>query len=144
MASLYGRETFFTLFAEQAQIYEQVYDQLKACKHDLKYSFFSSDEHGKKDEYLVRMHYILDRPTPVRVKDNEHLTDLSILKHCLLYADRKASLAVYRIGELLSMNLADYITCINDLQLIIERLPSQQYISLLNSVAENLQTSHMT
>ena len=26
MVSVFGKETFFTLFAEQAQIYEQVYD----------------------------------------------------------------------------------------------------------------------
>ena len=61
------------------------------------------------------MDYILDRPAPVRVKEEENLTELSILKQCLLYSDRKASLSIYKIGEVLRMNLADYITSINDL-----------------------------
>ena len=90
------------------------------------------------------MNYIMDRPTPIRVKESENLTDLSILKHCLLYSDRKAMLGVYKLGEFLQRNLSDYITCINDLQLIVERLPAQQYITVLNSVSENVHTIRMT
>lgn len=32
MVSMFGKETFFTLFSEQGQIFEQVYDQFKAMK----------------------------------------------------------------------------------------------------------------
>ena len=90
------------------------------------------------------MNYILDRPTPVRVKEQEHLTDLSVLKHCLLFNDRKACLSAYKIGEFLTMNLSDYITSINDLQLVIDILPSQQYVSVLNTVSENVHTRRIT
>ena len=90
------------------------------------------------------MQYILDRPVPVRVKEVQNLTDLSFIKQCLLYQDRKASSSAYKIAKVLNLNLGAYITNINDLQMIIERLPSQQSFEVLNSVSVNMHTNRIT
>ena len=73
------------------------------------------------------------------------LTDLSILKQGLLFHDSKARVSIYKVAEVIgTFNLADYITCIDDLELLIERLPMQQYSKILNSVDSNIHTMSTT
>ena len=43
-----------------------------------------------------------------------------------------------------TFNLASYITCIDDLELLVERLPLQQYSKILNSVDSNFHTLNVT
>ena len=40
---------------------------------------------GVVAKYLRHLAYVLEKPTPLSVKENTHLTDLSILKQCLLF-----------------------------------------------------------
>ena len=74
---------------------------------------------------LRNLYYILNRPTPVRVKDQKHVTDLSIIRQSLLFQDRKATVITCKIAEIAQLNFIDYIACIGDLQLVIDRLPFQ-------------------
>jgi len=43
-------------------------------------------------------------------------------------------MGAYKIAIFLELNLAEYITNIKDLQMLVDRLPSQQYLAVLNSV----------
>lgn len=92
---------------------------------------------------------MMDKPTPVRVLDSEQnvtiLTDLSIVKQALLFSDSKARVSLFNLAELAGyFNLADYITCIDDLQLLVERLPLQQYSKVLSSLDSNRHTLAIT
>ena len=59
LKSIYGQETFFTLFAEQSSLYDLIWELLKEPSND--YSSF--------EENAARiLRYILRRPTPVRVR----------------------------------------------------------------------------
>ena len=41
---------------------------------------------------------------------------------------------IYKVAEFLAVYLSDVIDCIEDLALVIERLPAQQYNLLLNKL----------
>ena len=77
----------------------------------------------KSKEYLRLLYYVLARPTPVRVVQSEYLTDLSMIRQSLLFSDRKATVTGYKIAMIAELKLNDYIACIADLQLILDRLP---------------------
>ena len=58
-------ETFFSLFAENAQLYDLIFDNLKAQNN----SGAGSTEEGEKSQVeidLRMLRYMLRRPTPVR------------------------------------------------------------------------------
>ena len=48
---------------------------------------------------------------------------------------------IYKVAEFLAVYLSDVIDCIEDLALVIERLPAQQYNLLLNKLEKNMQTA---
>lgn len=77
----------------------------------------------KSKEYLRLLYYVLARPTPVRVVQSDYLTDLSMIRQSLLFSDRKATVTGYKIAMIAELKLNDYIACIADLQLILDRLP---------------------
>ena len=70
---------------------------------------------------------MLTRPTPLEVNGGmggyRHLTSMSIVKQCLLFKDMRASINVYKLGAAVSLPITDYISCIQDLQLVIDWLP---------------------
>ena len=49
---------------------------------------------------------------------------MSIIKQSLLFYDREATVSIYKIAELLNIYLSDVIDCIEDLVIVIERLPA--------------------
>ena len=83
---------------------------------------------------------LLKRPSPFPVNENEHLTDMSIIKQSLLFTDTQASIGIFKIAQICNLNLHDYISSLQDLQLIIDALPAQQYYMVLNNFATNVTT----
>ena len=123
MKSIFREETFFSLFAEQKGLYDLIYQRLKEPSQDQSSSFLN--------ENTTRiMKFILRRPTPVRVKDDnnqsaigtkrfEHITDMSLLRQCLLFTNTKAMESTFRMARLAMPYLTDYIKSIDDLELIV-------------------------
>ena len=97
------------------------------------------------DLFKELLGYVLDHPTPLQIEREDSVDfivpqDLSIMKQSLLFKERKATVSIYKIAELLKIYLGDVIDCIEDLAIIIERLPSQQYSLLLSKFEKNMQT----
>ena len=98
----YEGETFFSLFSEQDLVYEVVFDQLTGMEEtDEDRNLIRSDVEDGVASYIRHLSYVLDKPTPLRVKDNDYLTNFSILKQCLLFQDIKASVMIYKIAKLI-------------------------------------------
>ena len=58
--------------------------------------------------------------------------EIPILKQCLLFEDIKATVLIYKLArETDFVNFEDYISCLEDFELIFQRLPSQQYLGIL-------------
>ena len=66
--------------------------------------------------------------------------EMSIMKQSLLFGERKATVSIYKIAELFDIYLNSVIDCIEDLVIVIERLPAQQYSLLLNKFEKNMHT----
>lgn len=83
---------------------------------------------------------MLDRPTPVCVheQDDVKIADLSIVKQALLFREAKAQVSLYKVADLVELDLTDYISCIGDLELLIDQLPAQQYYRILNKLQRNV------
>ena len=83
----YYGETFFSLFAEQQIVYEQVYDQLAEMESEREVTLNKDQDDGDSsiDSLLSEIGYALLSPTPFSVVGNDHITDLNILKQCLLF-----------------------------------------------------------
>ena len=64
--------------------------------------------------------------------------DISIIKQSLLFGERKATVSIFKIAELLNIYLGDVIDCLEDLAVVIERLPAQQYSLLLSKFEKNM------
>ena len=47
---------------------------------------------------------------------------------------------IFKIAELLKIYLSDVIDCIEDLGILIKKLPAQQYSILLNNFEKNMST----
>lgn len=68
---------------------------------------------------------------------------MPVLKQSLLFKDHQATTAIFVIAENLSLYLSDVIDCIEDLDLVIQELPAQQYGRLINKLERNLQTQNV-
>ena len=53
-------------------------------------------------------------------------------------------MSIYKVAEVADLNFVDYISCIGDLQLIFNRLPSQQYSKILNKFEQNMHSQSIT
>ena len=134
-------ETFFSLFSEQDLVYEVVFDQMTGMETDEDRNLIRSDVEDGVASYIRHLSYVLDKPTPLRVKDNDYLTNFSILKQCLLFQDIKASVMIYKIAKLIpQLDFEDYISSQEDLEVVVERLPAQQYLPIFNTFSENYHT----
>ena len=117
----FKKETFFSLFYEQAIVYETAYDQLNEGEHSILPQF--SDE--SLAVYLRSLSYVLEKPTPIRVKEEAKIADMSILKRCLLFNDIKAAVNIYKLARLTdNIDFEDYISTLEDLEIIVKRLPA--------------------
>ena len=87
--------------------------------------------------------FVLDRPTPIKYKKKEYKH--SILKQCLLFnaENAPARVTVYKIAEHLELYLSSYIDCIDDLALILESIPAQQFRPVINKLEENITTKYI-
>ena len=94
---------------------------------------------------MRQLGYVLLKPTIVSVQENLFLTNLPIIRQCLLFHDIKASVLVYKIARgVPHISFEDFVSCQEDLELIIERLPAQQYLGILDKFGENFRTKAMT
>ena len=67
----------------------------------------------------------MEKPTPVRVKEQAEIADMSMLKRCLLFNDIKAAVNLYKLARLTSnIDFEDYISTLEDLEIIVKRLPA--------------------
>ena len=125
----FAGETFFSLFSEQDVIYEAIYDKLINLGDRDNRSLIQADNFEQDDKvahYFRHLQNCFERPTPVSVEEDDYLTDLSILKQCLLFIDKKATVMIYKIAKLVpSIDFEDYFSSQEDLQLIINYLPKQ-------------------
>ena len=85
---------------------------------------YSSDE---SRSFKRALGFVLDRPTPIKIKlkeEKEGGAEIyhSILKQCLLFDDEKAHarVTIYKIAQHLELYLSNYIDCIMDLALILQ------------------------
>jgi len=103
------------------------------------YKTSEPSEFAKVQPWLKLLAYVLDRPTPVCVhnRDDVKLANLSIVKQSLLFTQAKAQVSLYKVADLMALDLTDYISCIGDLGLLIEKLPAQQYFRVLNKLQRN-------
>ena len=58
----YDGHTIFSIFAEQGEIYEAIYDQIRANEGQSERKMMNSAEF---ELYMRRMRYVITRPTPV-------------------------------------------------------------------------------
>ena len=58
------------------------------------------DHDGGIKLYLRQLSYCLTMPTSVSVVEKKHLTDLSILKQCVLFHNIKASVMIYKLAKI--------------------------------------------
>ena len=98
------------------------------------------------DLFTRTLEYVLDRPTPMQVVTSDEDSfrqprEMSIMKQSLLYGERKATVSIYKIAELLEIYLNNVIDCIEDLVIIFERLSAQQYSLLLSKFERNMHTA---
>lgn len=92
--------------------------------------------------YIQNLKYVLEKPTPVRVVEQAQiLTQMSVLKQCLLFNNIEASIMIYKLAHRIErIDFQDYITSQEDLEVIVERLPAQQYFKIFNNFGENYHT----
>ena len=139
LTKIYRNETFFSLFFEQEPVYNTIQRSLKNGT----YSQIITDA-AEYQVFLRTLGFILDRPTPVKIQrqNNTKVCDLSILKQCLLFSQENARAAakIFQIAEQLELYFSNYIDTLDDLALIIEKIPAQHYQALLNKLDENLTT----
>ena len=139
IVSLYGDNTFFSLFADQGEIYEVIYDQVKMNDQSNEKRILSNDEFKT---FMRRMRYVITHPTIVH--KNEEIPEnakLTILKQCILFKDQKSRISLYRLAEFIpDLNLTNYISCTSDLNAMVESLPSAQYYKVLDKFHTNVYT----
>ena len=80
--------------------------------------------------FFRALSFVLDQPTPLTVvlEDDPSVCrpcEMSVLKQSLLFFDRMATANLYKIAEQLGVHLGNVIDCIEDLELIIDRLSAQ-------------------
>ena len=86
---------------EEDAVYETVYDQVVDIElAEKERSLIRQDREGGVNQYIRHLSYVLEKPTPVTVKEKTYLTELSILKQCLLFNDIKASVIIYKLARL--------------------------------------------
>lgn len=104
------------------------------------------DELGENriSQYFRQMCFVLEKPAPLSVVDEDHLTDLSILKTCLLFSDVKAAALIYKLArKVVNIDFEDFITCQEDLGIIVDKLPAQQYLPILEQFGQNQFTKNV-
>lgn len=67
--SVYDQETFFTIFGEQSQVYNQIFEQLKNQVKKSNLNNQTEEETLALDHYKRALGYVLQRPTPFSVKE---------------------------------------------------------------------------
>lgn len=91
-----------------------MYDQVKAFENNQK--DMPLNKEGDVAHYIRKLHYILMRPTPVRVSGPDravdHVTDLSIIKQSVLFNEIKASVSAFRVAQMARVSFTDYISSI--------------------------------
>ena len=145
--SNFEKENFFSLFPEQDVVYETVYDQLVQMDNPVDTDDVSTKQGSVENfaQYIHSLSNILKQPTPVSVQSDPHLTDRSILKQCILFHNIKASVMLYKIARRLpEIAFENYISSQQDLKIIVERLPAQQYLNIFNSFGQNYHTKKLT
>ena len=77
-------------------------------------------------QHLRHLCYLIGRPTPVSVVNQAHLTNMSMLKQCLLFHNIKASVILYKIAiQIPEISFEDYFSSQQDLKIIVGRFPAQ-------------------
>ena len=61
---MFGKDTFFTIFAEQFVIYDQIHEQLNDI---LNLIGANENEDWYNHKVLRRLRYVVDRPTPTTI-----------------------------------------------------------------------------
>ena len=139
LTKVFGRETFFSLFSEQSPVYEAVIDGLKqGFKNEMNESEVGS-------AFFRGLSFALDRPVPLTaVMDDDPSVcrpcEMSVLKQSLLFFDRMATANLFKVAEQLGVHLSNVIDCLEDLELILDRLSAQQYSLLLSKLEKNVST----
>ena len=148
VCSVYGDESFFSLFAEQGVIYEVFFDQIKRMQDARggEKVLLSPDE---LELFKRRLSYVLTRPTPVQSqdtheRDDEEVCCMSILKQVVLFNDQPSRVAMYRLADLVNLDITDYISCTADLSQVMEQLPSAQYFKMFDKFQQNIFTMSIT
>ena len=69
------------------------------------------------------------------------MTELSILKQCLLFYDTKAAVLIYKLARKVpDIGFEDFFGSRSDIQTILERLPAQQYLAIFQMFNQNYHT----
>ena len=57
------------------------------------------------------LQYVLEKPVPLRVVEDEYLTNLSMLKQCLFFNKLSAAVMLYKVARLVPhLDFEDYIS----------------------------------
>ena len=127
----YDGQTFFSLFEEQDVVYQTLFEQLDVKETESERSLIREDRNGGLSQYLNHLCYVIEMPITLSVKENDDLTDLSIIKQSLLFNNTEALIMMYKLAKLVpQIDFEDYISSQEDLEVIIERLPAQQYLAI--------------
>ena len=131
----------FSLFADQAILYEAIYDQVIDFGAEKDRQLLRLDMRGGIEHYKRLISTMILKPTKVIATEGDNLSELPILRQCLLFSDVKAAVMIYKLARLTEdINFTDYIGCLEDFELMIDRLPAQQYKYILQKLGSNFQT----
>lgn len=95
---------------------------------------------------MKQLLFVLTRPTLLfsSGKLDQEVTQMSVLKQCLLYPSYKARMRLYRMADFIDAIITDYISSAKDLRHVIQLLPPAQYQKMLDKFIENAFTVQLT
>ena len=139
--SIFDGETIFSLFSDQSLLYETVLDQVLQFGSDDDHQLLRLDTNGGVLGHKVLLSAMLMKPTPLIVQDGDDVAEMSIVKQCLLFNETRAAILVYKLTKVCTnISFEDYVACLEDFEIMIEKLPAQQYLFILQRFKDNFQT----
>ena len=131
-------ETLFSLFSDQSLLYETVLDQVAQYGNDDDHQLLRFDTNSGIKRHKLFFSTMLLKPTALIVKDSDDAAKMSMVKQCLLFSETRAAIFLYKLSNIATnVSFEDYVTCLEDFEIMISKLPAQQYLFILQKFRDN-------
>lgn len=107
-------------------MYETVLEQVLEYGGDEEHQLLRLDLRGGVKNHKLALSSLIMKTTPIIASDVNDVADMSILKQSLLFNEARAAISVYKLTRMLdNIKFEDYITCLEDFELMVEKIPAQ-------------------